>query len=213
MSHHGKVKLLAPNQYFSAKQYTYFDHQGNLVSDWSSQCLGTVRSSLREHVKFSFQRNMFSFPDKLFCEWLQCLSPSRYLLPFPYRLFVSHPPTLVPSLPARGICSKTLAHEEREAPQFNWQAPCKAALFHYKFSQQAVRQISCIREPTEQQGQARSRACGDVACKSTDHNVVTKRFSPWSSGTAVLQYEVMAESYSIDPKVCDRMFSDEKIRK
>ncbi len=151
---------------------------------------------------------MFSFPDKLFCEWPQRVSPSRYLLPFPYRLFVSHPPTLVPSLPARGICSKTLAHEEREAPQFNWQAPCKAALFHYKLSQQAVRQISCIIEPTEQQGQARSRACGDVACKCTDHNIVTKRFSPRSSGMAVLQYEVMAESYCTDPKVCDKVFSD-----
>lgn len=102
MSHHGTVKLLAPNQYFSAKQYTYIDHQGNLVSDWSSQCLGTVRSSLREHVKFSFQRNMFSFPDKLFCEWLQRLSPSRYLLPFPYRLFVSHPPNSCSFSPSEG---------------------------------------------------------------------------------------------------------------
>ncbi len=54
MSHHGKIKLLAPNRFFSAKLYTYFDHQGNPVSDWSSQCLGTFRSSLREYVKFSF---------------------------------------------------------------------------------------------------------------------------------------------------------------
>ncbi len=205
-----RLNYWPPTSFFSAKQYTYFDHQEiwsvtGPVSAWAPS--GAPWGSMSSSV---FQRNMFSFPDKLFCEWLQRVSPSRYLLPFPYRLFVSHPPTLVPSLPARGICSKTLAHEEREAPQFNWQAPCKAALFHYKLSQQAVRQLSCIIEPTEQQGQARSRACGVVACKSTDHNVVTKRFSPRSSGTAVLQYEVMAESYSTDPKVCDRVFSDEK---
>ncbi|KAL1264692.1 hypothetical protein QQF64_005047 [Cirrhinus molitorella] len=88
---------------------------------------------------------------------------------------------------SRGICSKTLAHEEREAPQFNWQAPCNAALFHYTLSQQAVRQISYIIEPTEQQGQARSRASGDAARKNTGRNFVTKRISTQSSGMAILQ--------------------------
>lgn len=106
--------------------------------------------------------------------------------PLPIRLFVSHPPTPVHSIPARGICSKSLAHEESEAPQFNWQAPCEADLFHYKLSQQAVRQISSITEPAKQQGQARSRAWGDVAHKNTERNFVAKRFSLRSSGTAVL---------------------------
>ncbi len=62
MSHHGKVKLLAPNQFFLCQTIHLLDHQGNLVSDWSSQCLGTFRSSLREYVKFSvFRGTCFPF--------------------------------------------------------------------------------------------------------------------------------------------------------
>lgn len=97
-----------------------------------------------------------------------------FSLSIPLSQSVSHPPT-VPSLPVRGICSKSLAHEEREAPRFNWQAPCEADLFHYKLSQQAVRQISSIIEPAKQQGQTRSRAWGDVAHKNTDRNFVRER--------------------------------------
>lgn len=211
MSHHGKIKPLAPNQIFSAKQYTYFDHQGNPVSDWSSQCLLAlllVWSSLREYVKFSFPFLTSCFVNDHNIFLLLAIS-----CPFPI-ISLSFIPQLLFLLFQRGESAPRLwLMKKGKLLSLIGKLPCKAALFHYKLSQQAVRQISCIREPTEQQGQARSRACGDVACKSTDPNVDIKRFSPRSSGTAVLQYEVMDESYSTDPKVCDRVFSDGKIRK
>ncbi len=127
MSHHGKIKPV-----FLCQTIHLLWPPGK-SGQWLVQ---SVLGHLQELLEGVCQVQ-FSFPDKLLCEWPQRLSPSRYLLPFPYHLFIFHPPTLVPSLPARGICSKTLAHEERKAPQFNWPAPCKAALFHYKLSKQA----------------------------------------------------------------------------
>lgn len=152
----------------------------------------TFRSSVREYVKFSVQRNMISIPDELFREWPQHLSSSRYLFP--------SPPT-VPSLPARGICSKSLAHEEMEAPRFNWQAPCE-------LSQQAVRQISSIIEPAKQQGQTRCRAWGDVAHKNTDRNFVRER--PYFRG---YRWKLQCYSPKAQESWYDRVFSDGKMRK